>query len=103
MNNRDTLKCESCGQVILSGKFCELYRHIAERHPDAIINGTHCHLCQKMIPFGLTPAHRLFEHNIKASGEAENLNDLRNDFLVLQLLREKKIGIVEPKRRFPMG
>ena len=103
MNNTDSLKCENCGEVILSGKFRELYRHIVEHHPDAVINGTHCHLCQKLIPFGLTSGHLLFEHNIKSPTETESLDDLRRDFLVLQMLREKRIGVVEAKRRFPLS
>ena len=103
MSNQASLKCESCGETILNGKFRELYRHIIERHPDAIINGTHCHLCQKLIPIGLSSGHLLFEHNIKSPGETESLNDLRSDYQVLQMLREKRIGVVEPKRRFPLS
>jgi hypothetical protein len=45
----------------------------------------------------------LFEHNIKSPGETESLNDLRSDYMVLQMLREKGIGVVEPKRRFPLS
>jgi hypothetical protein len=103
VNIQDALKCESCGATILSGKLRELYRHIIERHPDAIVNGTHCHLCQKLIPNGLSSGHLLFEHNIKSQNEAESLNDLRSDYLVLQMLREKRIAVVEPKRRFPLS
>ena len=103
MTNTDSLKCENCGEVILSGKLRELYRHVIEHHPDAVINGTHCHLCQKLIPFGLTSGHLLFEHNIKSPTETESLDDLRRDYLVLQMLREKRIGMVEPKRRFPLS
>ena len=103
MSTQNNLKCESCGEVILSGKLRDLYRHIIEHHPDAIINGAHCHLCQKMIPIGLSTGHLTFEHNIKSPSETESLNDLRADYLVLQLLREHRIGIVEPKRRFPLA
>jgi hypothetical protein len=103
LSEQSTLKCEFCGETILSGRFRELYRHILEKHPDAVINGTHCHLCQKMIPYGLSSGHRLFEHNIKSPGEGDSLDDLRQDYLVLQKLKERKIGIVEPKRRFPLG
>lgn len=103
MNKTGSMKCEFCGEVIPGEKIRELYRHIVEKHPDAIVNGNHCHLCQRMIPFGLSAGHLLFEHNIKASGESETAAELRLDYQMLQKLREKKIGIVEPKRRFPLA
>ncbi len=100
VTNEETFKCDFCGEVVNSPRIRDLYRHILERHPNVVLNGTHCRYCQKMIPLGLSASHMSVEHNIKSAG-AVDAAEMRHDYAVLQMIKEKRIPIVEPKRQFP--
>jgi hypothetical protein len=96
-NYNDLTRCK-CGEVILSGKVRDYYTHIMEKHPEATITGVRCHLCQKVIPYGLTNCHMFMEHNVKSASGTESRQEMMNDYMVLNKMKEKRILIIDQSR-----
>lgn len=96
-NYNDLPRCH-CGEIILSGQIRDYYLHIMEKHPGATITGVRCHLCQKVIPYGLTNCHMYMEHNIKSASGVDNKEELVSDYKVLAKIKEKGIAIIDQSR-----
>lgn len=97
MNNQDFPRC-TCGQIIYSGKIRDFYMHVMQAHPDMVIPGVRCHLCEKVIPGGLITAHQFIDHHLRPPVGLEYNDDMERDYKVLQLMKSSNLKITEAGR-----